>query len=93
MATIQVLPAGSDAAGTSAAHEVTLTSQGPVMDAPMVQRDPVSLALARAEARFSAEEWMTLAPGRRSQIFYEELRLLDAMNVAGKRILPPLVGC
>ena len=43
-------------------------------------QDPPSrfeVAAARAKARYSAEEWVLLDPGKRSTAIYSELRRID----------------
>ncbi len=48
------------------------------LDAP--PHDPPTrfdLAAARARARYSAEEWVLLDPGKRSTAIYAELRRID----------------
>ena len=47
------------------------------------QPDRFELAAQRARARFSAEEWVLLDPGRRSGAIYTELRRIDL--VGGRR--------
>ena len=47
---------------------------------PETQVDPPSrfeVAAARAKARYSAEEWVLLDPGKRSTAIYAELRRID----------------
>jgi hypothetical protein len=46
----------------------------PAQAEPLTRFD---LAAARARARYSAEEWVLLDPGRRSASIYDELKKLD----------------
>ena len=38
------------------------------------------IAAARAQARFTVEQWALLEPGRRSSAIYTELRRIDALR-------------